>query len=233
MRQGPSLLESIWLLRAATFWNNLLALLGSSIFHKLILADVDGDGACAGVINWSVSLSEALLAVGYPFALASENLEHIDCHLLRHLLHQKLAAVFAPFRGSSPPRVFQSEGILCTNLHWFLRDSAGLRDSPSIHLPLPRQVFKLFLHFEAGCSGLSIDTGRHARPKVPRSQRRCLKCNSGQFCDEFHVNIRLFSTFFVNSHLSTLRQLRQCHSSCGRRMSRLLPAMLQGHSCLM
>ena len=86
------------------------------------------------------------------------------------------------------PRVAPYSGvILNTYLHWFCKPIWACSLAPPVAVPLSAKTVCSFIRFRSGCSGLPVDTGRWAEPRVPRSQRVCQLCHSGQVCDEKHV----------------------------------------------
>ena len=82
-----------------------------------------------------------------------------------------------------------SEGVIfCAYARWFQKPAWVRAKVPLIRLPLPFQDLRLFFRFRVGCSGLPIDTGRHARPHpTTRAQNLCVKCASQFVGDEYHL----------------------------------------------
>lgn len=186
---GSDLSDS-WLLRAVTFWNNICELPSHSIFRKIALDSISQ--ALLGSNNWARSFAQALVAIDYPFQLVSGSMALVDCRIttaIRRLLSERRSSVFVPTDDNLDPRTCPSQGvILCTYARWFQRPYGARARVPPLHLSLPPKMLRLFIRFRSGCSGLPIDTGRHARPiSTPRQQRYCRKCAPQTVCDEYHL----------------------------------------------
>ena len=85
---------------------------------------------------------------------------------------------------------------------------------------------------------LPIEVGRYARPAVPREQRVCTKCNSGQIGDEFHfiltctnptlMNLR---EKYISPHYSgspNMEKLKELFSNRGKRLFKLARYINEG-----
>jgi hypothetical protein len=66
---------------------------------------------------------------------------------------------------------------------------------------------KIMSKFRLSSHNLQIEKGRHSYPKVLVDRRLCLKCNSGQIEDEFHVLVQC--QFYENERCILFSQLNK------------------------
>ena len=170
-----------WLLRAVTFWNNLAALPDNNLFRTVALDDCR-NAKVQKVRNWSWALQKQLQAVGYSLTLDCTNFQPIGMQPIYRLLTSKLQAAFEGL--DICPRTGPSQGqALCKYQNWFAAPPFDTRRLLSLNVRA--SLLRAFLRFRCGCHGLFVDSGRSSG--VQRSQRLCLKCNSGLPCDEYHL----------------------------------------------
>ena len=142
---------------------------------------------------------QALRRVGYFLALSVLEIPTIDIGCLSRKLEEAQAA---KWRGLQQcPRTCASQGAMqVTYSAWFQRpahcnvDVLALRVSPG--------RLRQLLRFRTGCHGLPVDVLRRGGGRVPRHQRVCTVCGSGQVCDEQHLVFEC----------AALEPLRQQHS---------------------
>ena len=166
-------LQDQWLLRAATFWNAIVALPPTSLYKKMAL------DAC----TWAACVSKAVRGTGYDFSIRQGALAHIDLQVLSSHLRQRRDAVWDNL--DICPRTCPTEkSRLCTYKNWFARP-AGRHARSLLDLPLSRRCMQRMLRFRMGCHKLPKDTGCWLR--VPRQNRVCTMCQQGVLGDEKHL----------------------------------------------
>ena len=83
-------------------------------------------------------------------------------------------------------KVYQGDG---SRVGLYFREVAvhDVGEVPRFYLlPLAHGVMLRFLRFRLGCHHLHVNTGRWARPALPRAQRACLRCATAGVDDEEH-----------------------------------------------
>ena len=163
-------------LRCVVFWNNLCELPPDSVFGQVahesfVLAHQTQSG-------WVHDFFAALLAIGFPADDVPSALLRIEVSYVKLLLCGHSKRVFPESMSLFPdPRVAPSSGvILNTYLHWFRKPVWACSFAPPVAVPLSAKIVCSFIRFRSGCSGLPVDTGRWAQPRVPRSQHMCQLC---------------------------------------------------------
>ena len=181
LEQEP--LSHTWLLRSARFWNSI-ASPSCPALYRSVLQDCCRDAVVHDVHNWARDMWQALKRVDYFLALSVLDPPLIDLGCLSRKLAEAEAA---KWRGLQQcPRTCASQGVMLVTYNaWFQRpahctvDLLALRVSPG--------KLRQLLRFRTGCHGLPVDVLRRGRGRVPRHQRVCSACGSGQVGDERHL----------------------------------------------
>ena len=154
---------------------------------KLFLSDNLQDAFPHGVHIFSWSVSHCLRSVGSQqlatvYLLKSKAFLFLGVNtVIAGLEHQ---ASLSWSNLSSNPRTAPTRNAkLCTWHNWFRPFNTS---NPYFLLPVSGKRMQRFLRFRLSCHSLTIETGRHHRPPIPRSSRLCPHCLSS-VGDEYHL----------------------------------------------
>ena len=180
---GGAPLSHVWWAQFVRFWN-VLAVQPLESLHKRIAIDDCHDAVALDVRNWAHGFMRQVRDLGFAFEIRCDAMEVVPWPVVRDLLRQRAASVFAGLPLS--PRTCPSSGaFLCVYARWFARPAwVPARRCPAM-LPVSAARLRAFLRFRTSCHALPVDLGR--RTVTPRLLRVCAVCNSGMLGDERHL----------------------------------------------
>lgn len=178
-------LQVFWWQQTLEFWNTIAASPVSSLFHTILLDNLnDAFHVGRGAKNFASSVATCLQSVGHLMPHDSSVVPVMEVDALVDALRAHLHGT--PDYGMYCPRAAPSTGVVsCTYHHWFKPFSKRRR---YCQLPVSGRRMQRFLQFRLGSHSLPIVAGRFAGGQhVARTDRVCTHCGGVAVADELHM----------------------------------------------
>ena len=182
---GLAPLQVFWWRRTLEFWNKIATSPVGSLFHTVLLDNLDDAFSVAnGAKNFSGSIAACLQSVGQPMPFGRDGVPILEVSTIIEALRQHLGGTHD--YALHCPRAAPSVGVVaCTYHHWFRPFSRHRR---YCQLPVSNTRMQRFLQFRLGSHQLPIVLGRFAGGQhVARANRVCTHCGSVAVADELHM----------------------------------------------
>ena len=182
---GLTPLQVFWWRRTLEFWNKIAASPVGSLFHTILLDNLDDAFSVGnGAGNFCGSIATCLQSVGQPMPLGRGAVPVLEVGSIVDALRQHLGSThdYALHCLRAAPSV----GVVaCTYHHWFRLFSQRRR---YCQLPVSGRRMQRFLQFRLGSHQLQIVLGCFAGGQnVARAYRVCTHCGRMAVADGLHM----------------------------------------------
>ncbi len=184
---GLSPLQVFWWRRTLEFWNRLAASPVGSLFHTILLDNLDDAFSVGrGARNFSGSVAACLQSIEQSMPVYSGIVPIIEVGTVVEALRLHLDGTHD--YALHCPRAAPTVGIVaCTYHHWSRPFSRHRR---CFRLPVSGRRMQRFLQFRLASHKLPIVMGRFALGQhVARANRVCTHCGGVAVADELHMVI--------------------------------------------
>lgn len=181
---GAKPLDSLWLRSALRFWNTLAEAPVGSLHRDVALSDWE-EAVVRNVRNWAWSVWSSVRDLGYVLPIDRHRMPCIDIDAVMALHDAREEACWANVHDC--PQTCPPEGASLTKYARWFAAPVGVSRSPFIDLSLGLSRVRTVIRFRLGCHALPVVVLRHARPRVPRADRLCLRCDMRALGDEQHL----------------------------------------------